>query len=476
MDKCSSGKGSRNRGERLLTDAQIRTATRETHGPYLRDGGGLRIRLLDASRNYPRGAKLAEYEYREPGTGRQVTLGLGTLGEPFTDDRGATRPFTLADARAARDRARAQVAQGLDPRAARRLERAEAAAQVRTKLAELDTRRTVRQAFAEWQRVYLGAHRKDGGEGMRGMFELHVLPHIGDLALDDLRRPHVIDVLDKVTTAGKRRTANMVLGALRQLFRWCALRDWMTTDPTLGVTRAAAGGRERPRERVLSAMEVVELRDKLPRAGLTPRMQAAVWMLLATAARVGELSAARVADFDLRADEWHIPETKSGRAHVVHLSPFAVGMVCRLIALGKGSAYLLPARGSEPVEGEDNDDRHIGAAVIGKQLRDRQRVAPVRGRAKASDALRLARGEWTAHDLRRTAATMMRGLGASSDAVEKCLNHAPQGLVAVYQRDELLGERRAAFEALGAELERLMSLDASNVRALPVPRAAKAAA
>ncbi len=67
---------------------------------------------------------------------------------------------------------------------------------------------------------------------------------------------------------------------------------------------------------------------------------------------------------------------------------------------------------------------------------------------------------------------MREALGVSSDVVERCLNHAPQGIRAVYQRGELLAERQAAFEAWGAELERLMKLDRSNVAALPTKAAA----
>lgn len=460
--------------ENLLTDARLRTANRARDGLYLSDGGGLRVRLLDPSRKHPKGARLAEYHFKlrdAAGDYRNGALHLGTIGEAFTDDAGRVRAFGLADARRARDAARELVGKGQDPRIVQRLARADAADAQRRRVAALDSRRTVRQAFDEWERLYLGAHRCDGGAGLRGMFELHVLPHVGDLPLEELRRVHLLELLDRVAAAGKKRTANLVLGAVRQLCRWAVLREWIAADPTFGVTRAAAGGRELPRERTLSALEIGELRDKLPGSGLAERMQAAVWLLLATAARVGELSGAKVADFDLQAGEWHVPETKSGRAHLVHLSPFAVGLVRRLAELGGGSAYILPRRTAD-----DDDaaaDRPISAQTIGKQVRDRQRGAALKGRTKKRGALVLARGEWTPHDLRRTAATMMReALGVSSDVVERCLNHKPQGIVAVYQRGELLADRRAAFDAWGAEIERLRALDASNVVALPGARAA----
>ena len=72
-------------------------------------------------------------------------------------------------------------------------------------------------------------------------------------------------------------------------------------------------------------------------------------------------------------------------------------------------------------------------------------------------------------------ATHMRAeLRVSADVVERCLNHRPQGIVATYQTGELLAERKEAFEAWGAELQRLMKLDRSNVAALPAGEKAAA--
>ena len=98
-------------------------------------------------------------------------LHLGTIGDPFTDDAGKTRPFTLADARGKRDAARELVSKGIDPREAQRLAEAEAVEAQRLRLAALDGRRTVKEAFERWHELYLTAHRKDGGEFVKAMFE-----------------------------------------------------------------------------------------------------------------------------------------------------------------------------------------------------------------------------------------------------------------------------------------------------------------
>ena len=466
--------------ENLLSDARVRSATFERDGAYLPDGGGLRIRLLPPSRNHAKGARLAEYHFklkRPDGAYLSSALHLGTIGDPVTVGED-TRPFTLADARRARDAARELVSRGVDPREAGKLAKLEHAEAQRQRLIELETRRTVRTAFDQWLELYLSAHRKDGGLFVEDLFDRHVLPRIGDQPLATLQRAQVTDLLDALTAAGKRRTANMALSLLRQFVRWCAVRDWIAHDPTLALSKKNAGGKERPRDRALSSTEIVQLRDQLPAAGLPERIVCALWLILATGVRVSEISRARADHFDLKAKRWRIPDTKNGSPHEVALSPFAVRHVKRLLKLRGEADQLLPGR-----------DGAIGDKAIAKLLGDRQRSKPLKGRSTASGTLLLSGGKWTPHDLRRTMATRMREeLKISSDVVERCLNHTPQGLAATYQVGPLMAEREAAFNAWGKELDRLLGtktagtsrrrevadLASTNVRALR-PRSKAAA-
>jgi integrase len=330
-------------------------------------------------------------------------------------------------------------------------------------MAELDNRRTVRQAFDRWVELSLAAHRKDGGVFVQSLFARHILPAISEQPLAGLQRAQVSDILDAITAQGLRRTANLTLSTLRQFIRWCSVRDWITTDPTRGLSKASVGGNEKARERSLSPLEIVELRDKLPGAALPERVHHVLWLILATGCRVGEVSVARVEDFDLQAKVWHIPETKNGSAHTVHLSDFALVHLEHLLKMRGPSAFLLPGRAAEGA----GEDRPISDKLIAKMVGNRQRSVPLKGRSKAVATLLLARGKWTPHDLRRTMATLMRQeLRVSTDVVERCLNHKPQGIVGVHQVGELMAERREAFDAWGAELERLMAADAANVATL----------
>ena len=106
----------------------------------------------------------------------------------------------------------------------------------------------------------------------------------------------------------------------------------------------------------------------------------------------------------------------------------------------------------------------VGSKSLGKQLSDRQREPSRRlqGRTKDTSALMLPGGRWTAHDLRRTTATMMAGMGISGDVIDECLNHMIESRVRrTYIRDRRFSEQQKAFDALGRRLAGLLAAPSS---------------
>lgn len=325
---------------------------------------------------------------------------------------------------------------------------------------------TVGELMDRWEQDYLRLHHKDKGAAVRAAYRRHVEAHIGRTPLLRVRKLHVQHVLGALTAADKGRTAAGVLAMMRQMFRWAVRHDFLAADPTAALVKAEFAGRTTPRERVLTGAEVRTLAERLAvvrRAGPAGRertipalphaTQAAVWVLLSTCARVGELSRAEWEHVDLEAGRWLIPaeHAKNGRPHLVHLSAFAVRHLRQLHQLAAGSAWVLPNR-----DGKD----HLDVQAITKQLRDRQQLDPQRARAGRSSqrgALLLPGGIFTAHDLRRTGATLMQALGVETRVIERCLNHTEaDALVRTYQRAELMPERQEAFARLGARLEELV--------------------
>jgi integrase len=63
---------------------------------------------------------------------------------------------------------------------------------------------------------------------------------------------------------------------------------------------------------------------------------------------------------------------------------------------------------------------------------------------------------WTLHDLRRTARTLMSRAGVNSDHAEQCLGHLLSGVRKTYDRNDYAPQKRVAFEMLAEQIERIV--------------------
>lgn len=436
-------------GENKLTDTALKRLKLPESGKLLvSDGGELRADLLEAG-----GRRVARFSYRFQIDHKRAEMRLGTWPD-----------VSLADVRAKRDQARALVRQGKDPR---EIAREEKAAGERIK-AETAAKLTLKGAFEKWEVLHLKRAYKDQGVETRRIFEKDVFPTLGNLALENLTRRHIATCVDTALERGAPRSAQMLLVYLRQLCRWSVTRGYLENDPSAAFAKSSIKTNG-PRERVLSATEVRTLSALLPAAGLPPWASPAIWLILATACRVGELLSASWAEFDLERREWLIPaeHTKNNRAHVVDLSPFALEQLAHLAKLRTGpwlvSGRLIAKPGETP--------KPIDDKALTRLLKDRQRAEgdlPLQNRTTTHpQSLILPGGNWTPHDLRRSSATMMQGLGVLPAVIEKCLNHTEANrMVQVYQRHDYRAERRDAFNRLGHHLERMAGGEEGNVIAL----------
>lgn len=220
---------------------------------------------------------------------------------------------------------------------------------------------------------------------VRQFIDSDVLAYIANLKARDVTRQQVVQVIDRVADRGASRKANAVLSLLKQMFRHGPARGIVDTDPTHGLTRAHAGGKETPRDRNLSADEIADLAKRLPSADLSKRIESALWLLLATGARVGELSRSEWREFDFKSRTWTIPAegSKNGKAHIVHLSDFAMKWIKQL---SEGGTTRLVFEGRTPSE-------PMSEKWVGKCIRDRQRTKALKGRSKKTGVLLLEGGD-----------------------------------------------------------------------------------
>jgi integrase len=435
----------------LLNDRQIRLAKPTDKEYLLSDGQGLFLRIR------PTGAKDWLFVYTFAGKRRK--LGLGSF-----------EGVSLATARIEADQARDSIAKQIDPQLNQLQRVAEQTAQ-RQALTARKARLTVKELFAKWEQLSLSA-RKDKGAEVRRSFEKDVLPTVGEVAAEDVRRVDVARILDAVVSRGARIVARNLLGDIRQMYGFGIARGLLEIDPTSHMKRDDYG-RKIERERVLTDAEIKALAKALPGAYMAKTAELAIWVQLATCCRVGELLQARWANVDMKARAWRIPAdvSKNTHEHTIHLSDFALEQFKALFALtgvtvaddGEKVAceWVMPARKGES---------HVDLKSLTKQIGDRQRGEKdaMSNRSAHGKALILSGGRWTPHDLRRTGATMMVSLGVLPEVVERCLNHREQNRVKrIYQRHDYKKEMKAAWQLLGERITALVAVsNAAKVVAL----------
>ena len=320
--------------------------------------------------------------------------------------------------------------------------------------AELEASRlTVQGLFDKWEQSARIVNRKDAGKENRRLFEKDVFPAIGHLQAHMIRKGHIMEVTDRLTSRGAVRTAKIVFAALRQMFRFALARDFVDSDPTATISKMEQFGKDTERERVLTDDEIKLLAKQIPLARMTPMATAAIWIALSTGCRIGELLKARWEHIDFTNRKWLIPadNSKNGSSLEVYLSDFAV-LWFRTLEQHRQNEWIYPARNKAM------GDSHTCTKSITKQIGDRQSPNQKSNRTSHTNTLTLPGGPWTPHDLRRTASTIMGDLGIKPEVIDRCQNHKEENRVRrTYQRYSYQSEMKEAWELLGARLEALAS-------------------
>jgi len=432
--------------QRKLTDTRLRGLKPREQRYEVRDGGGLALWV------YPTGRRSWVYTYEIQGKKRRRVLGEYPA-------------LSLAAARDAHDADRSLVGKGVDPVEAEKQSRAQADAERSAEAA----RRAAEEATPTVSRLaelyiekWAKPNKKTWAEDDRKL-EKEVKPHLGNLKVRDVTRGHVRGLLGAVVDRGSPVAANRLLALLQRMFSWAVEQDLLLSSPCQGIKMPS---RETPKDRVLTPEEIrvfwraleappSEAGDKdstsrVPRGGetvpavaISDEVRRGLKLILVTAQRPGEVAGMRWQEIE--GSWWTIPaeRAKNGLSHRVHLSGLALEL------LGpEGREFVLPSsrKGGGPVQ------RSAFAHALRKN-REAIGVFP----------------EFTPHDLRRTAASLMAGAGVNPFTVERVLNHSLRGVQQIYNRHSYDPEKRQALETWAWKLDQLLKgQDGADV--IPFPR------
>jgi integrase len=248
-----------------------------------------------------------------------------------------------------------------------------------------------------------------------------VLPVLGPRPIDDIQRSEIIRCLDGIEDEQGPVQADRTLAAISRIMNWHASRSDSFRSPIVrGMVRTKS--KERARDRVLSDDE---LRKVWKQAEANGVFGAFIRFILLTAARRSEAS--ELAWSEITGGDWTLPAARN-KTKVDLVRP-----------LSKASLAILPAKGGEFVFTWD-----------GK--------TPISGFSRFKQEFDKACGvsDYVLHDLRRTARSLMSRAGVDADIAERCLGHVIPGVRGVYDRHEYHAEKARAYQALAAQIERIL--------------------
>ena len=378
-----------------LTALAVKNAKPGEKPLKLTDGGGMFL-LVD-----PKGGKYWRLAYRF--VGKQKTLALGTYPE-----------VTLEAARKARDKARLQLKDGLDPGMMRKVDK-------------LTARHKAENSFEavarEWHGKFKPTWTDHTAEKNLRIFELNAFPWLGARPIDDIKAPELLAVLRRAEERGLLDTAHRLRQTAGQVFRYGVATGRCERDIAADLKGAVP-----PRKQKHHAA----ITDPAPFGALLRDIWAYKGSLTTCCAfrlsalfglRPGEIRNLEWAEVDTGNLLIRIPlgKMKARRLHVVPLAPQALTIIEELRPLTSHGQYCFP--------GLQSPTRPMSENTINAALR------------------RLGydtQSEQSAHGFRSSFSTMAHGSGLfRAEVVEVQLAHKHGDATRLaYDRGDFLEERR----------------------------------
>ena len=258
----------------------------------------------------------------------------------------------------------------------------------------------------------------------------------GDHDTRNISKADIIDFIDKEQDRAPV-SARLTFAVMRKFFAFAIERGLIDRNPCDGLRGPSSPP---ARDRWLTDAEIKRVWEAT--VDMNNLFSPALRFLLATAQRLNEVSKMKWHEVDCDKAVWTIPaeRAKNGKAHEVDLPPLALEILQGQLSFKDNGREYVFGTGVTPLSGWSRFKRDLDSQI------NKTHKMP----------------HWRIHDLRRSAASHMAGLGFAPHVIERVLNHvsgATGGLVAVYQHHDHRGERKAAISAWNSKIERLIGRD-----------------
>ncbi|MGX1426976.1 tyrosine-type recombinase/integrase [Bradyrhizobium elkanii] len=281
----------------------------------------------------------------------------------------------------------------------------------------------------------------------------------------------IADLLDEIAEEAPV-SANRTQSILHKTFKWAMQpgRKYVPSNPLAGLERR--GGKEKKRDRVLSDDEIRTLWWGLerPDAPVERSVMLATRFILTTMVRPYQSAGAETAEVSNLGTAnalYEMPpgRVKKDRAVIVPLSDLASSIVIEATTPERGRiGHNNPPEPIEdqvvlfPSKYDATGKTPIARSSISQALNGKKNGKKNGDKTEDRIGLRefLGLKHFTAHDLRRTAATLARRAGAPREDVKAMLDHVNGDVTEVYDKYDMLKEKRQVVTILAQELRQII--------------------
>ncbi|MFG5382452.1 tyrosine-type recombinase/integrase [Yoonia sp. R2-816] len=347
----------------------------------------------------PNGSRLWRFKYRLDGREKLYSIGV------YPD-------ISLAQARKAKDDARAKVAAGIDPSEVKQDEK-------RSRLEAMGhTFEKVGASFLANQKSEV----KSSATLAKTEYHLKLANRdFGRKPVTEITAPMILKTLRKVEAKGNYETAHRLRARIGSVFRYAVASGIAETDPTYALRDALIRPIRVHRAAIIDPEALGRLMAEIDEFDGQAATRIALKLLAMLAQRPGEVRNAKWEEFDLAERIWSIPaaKMKMRRDHNVPLPDQALVLLKQLRAMNNPGAYLFPS-----------------LRTWTRPMSENTLNAALRRMGYSGD-------EMTAHGFRASFSTLANESGLwNPDAIERALAHVEKNEVRrAYARGEHWDER-----------------------------------
>lgn len=395
-----------------LSATAVRNAKPQAKTYRLADGGGMYLEVT------PTGGTYWRMKYRLNGKEKRLALGV------YPD-------VSLADARAAREEARRQLAQGTDPSTAKRI--------IKEKGIE-SAASTFLVIALEWlENVHQHEVVPTHYQRNKRRLERDAFPVLGKRPITEITAPELLDCLRRIEKRGHIETAHRVKTLCGQVFRYAISTGRAERDPTPDLRGSLRSAKAKNHAAITDPEEIPALLRAIDGYAGQPVTIAALKLAPLVFVRPGELRQALWADLDLEQGIWSFSASKTDTPLIVPLPRQALAILSDLHGLTGRGRYVFP--------GARSSKRPMSNAAIKAAL----------------DSMGF-KGKMTAHGFRAMARTVLaERLNYPEQYIEQQLAHVVKDTNGrAYNRTTHLEQRREMLQSWADYLDALRD-GATNV-------------